>query len=231
MLHAATLIQELPARWRHPHTGTKSIDETLTARETETARLWRHIMQLESEVLKLRQDLERERHKANIDALTGIANRRAYRQRLSLERARARREQKPLSLVVWDIDHFKTINDRFGHQVGDQVLVCIAQKINRRLRGTDFVARIGGEEFVSLLADCDGDNARRLAAQLCRDIAADCLPTEPGPVRVTLSCGIAEVRAQESESELFARADSALYRAKREGRNRVCVADTQGSPE
>jgi len=107
-------------------------------------------VQLESEVVKLRQELERERHHANIDALTGIPNRRAYQIHLRLGSARCRRENKPLSLIVLDIDNFKSINARYGHWMGDQILICIAGKIRHRLRKTDFVARYRGEEFVSL---------------------------------------------------------------------------------
>jgi diguanylate cyclase len=181
-------------------------------------------MQLETEILQLRQDLDRERHQANVDPLTGIPNRRAYQSRLQEELARCARENKSLCLIVWDIDHFKSINDRYGHEIGDGVLSCIARKISLRLRRTDFVARLGGEEFVALLPNCDIENARLLAEQLRQEIAQCHIESTQGLVNVTVSCGIAEYNPDDSESSLFARADAALYRAKGDGRNRVCIA-------
>ena len=145
--------------------------------------------------------------------------------RLQNERMRAQRDGKPMCLIIWDIDHFKSINDRFGHQTGDKVLACVAKKITHRLRGSDFTARFGGEEFVSLLHDCDIANALQLAEQLRQEISICDQVSEQGLVQVTLSCGIAEQDPEESNHELFARADVALYRAKSQGRNRACLAD------
>ncbi len=190
----------------------------------EITQLRQRVMELEDELELIRKELIRERYHANIDLLTGIPNRRAYQIRLQQERLRCMRDGKPLCLAVWDIDHFKSINDRFGHQAGDQVLQCVAKQITTRLRRSDFTARIGGEEFASLLPDCDTTDAVRLAEQLRTKIHYCDFDTELGLVQVTLSCGIALLDPNESDDTLFARADAALYKAKAGGRNRVCLA-------
>ncbi len=194
------------------------------AQEDEIIQLRHRIMELEGEIEQVRAELVRERYHANIDLLTGIPNRRAYQIRLQQERMRCMRDGKPLCLAVWDIDHFKSINDRFGHQTGDSVLQCVAKIITQRLRRSDFTARIGGEEFVSLLPDCDTTDAVQLAEQLREEIFQCDHETELGLVQVTLSCGIAKLDPSASDDTLFARADAALYRAKASGRNRVILA-------
>ncbi len=190
----------------------------------ELMQLRQRVQELESEINLVRKELMRERYHANIDLLTGIPNRRAYQIRLQQERLRCMQDGKPLCLAVWDIDHFKSINDRFGHQAGDRVLQCVAAKITDRLRRSDFTARYGGEEFVSLLPDCDSADAVRLAEKLRQAISHCDHATDLGQVQVTLSCGIAILDPNESDSALFARADAAMYRAKTGGRNRVCLA-------
>ena len=194
-------------------------------RQEELIQLRHRVAELESELELTRRELIRERYHANIDLLTNIPNRRAYQLRLQEERLRCQRENKPLCLAIWDIDHFKSINDRFGHQAGDRVLQCVAKQITRRLRRSDFTARIGGEEFATLLPDCDTSNAMRLAEQLRKKIDYCDFETELGSVQVTLSCGIAILDPNESDETFFARADAALYKAKSAGRNRVCLAN------
>jgi diguanylate cyclase len=193
-------------------------------KRAEITQLQKRIGELESELEMTRVELIRERYHANIDLLTNIPNRRAYQIRLQEERLRCQRDRKPLCLAIWDIDHFKSINDRFGHQAGDKVLQCVAKQITGRLRRSDFTARIGGEEFVSLLPDCDTKSALRLANELRNNIHCCDFDTKLGPVQVTLSCGIAMFDPTESDEALFALADAALYRAKAGGRNRVCLA-------
>ena len=193
-------------------------------RQEELIQLRHRVAELESELELTRRELIRERYHANIDLLTNIPNRRAYQLRLQEERLRCQRENKPLCLAIWDIDHFKSINDRFGHQAGDRVLRCVAKQITSRLRRSDFTARIGGEEFATLLPDCDTSNAIRLAEQLRNKIDQCDFETELGSVQVTLSCGIAMLDPNESDEAFFAKADAALYKAKSAGRNRVCLA-------
>lgn len=222
-----SVAQQLQAGERPGHSADAQANAPAmspTHGDAEAVRLRRRIVQLETEVLQLRQDLARERRHANVDALTGIPNRRAYERRLQEDRVRSQRENKRLALIVWDIDRFKAINDRYGHAIGDQILVCVARRISRRLRKSDFVARCGGEEFVAILSDCDAASARQLAEQLREAISLCAIETQRGDVSVTVSCGIAELLPGEQSEALFARADRALYGAKAMGRNRVCVA-------
>ena len=162
------------------------------------------------------------RNLAVTDALTGVWNRRHGTELLAADLS-ARRPGQALSLLMLDIDHFKTINDTFGHQAGDHVLIEIASRLRRSLRGNDMVARWGGEEFVVLLRDCVLSDALRLA----EDIRAAIAEVPFGALgSLTVSVGAAEVRADEDLTSWLGRADQALYRAKRAGRNEV-VADSE----
>jgi diguanylate cyclase (GGDEF)-like protein/PAS domain S-box-containing protein len=158
---------------------------------------------------------------ATTDPLTGASNRRRFEEVLHGEIARSSRYGVPLSLVIFDVDHFKRINDSHGHPVGDEVLVRLAGLIAGNIRETDVLARLGGEEFAVLAANCDADCARQLAEKLRRLIEAQAFP---GAGAVTCSFGVAGYRAGDGEDALVRRADEALYRAKGEGRNRVIVA-------
>jgi diguanylate cyclase len=222
MLNTAQQIQGVIINKNKPYARTPI--ESLPLQQEKITQLQQQVKKLEGELEETRKDLIRERYHANIDLLTGIPNRRAYQLRLQEERLRCQRDKKPLCLAIWDIDHFKSINDRFGHQAGDRVLQCVAKQITQRLRRSDFTARIGGEEFATLLPDCDTTDAMRLADQLRTKIDYCDFETELGPVQVTLSCGIAILNPDESDETLFARADAALYRAKASGRNMVCLA-------
>ncbi|HPB75450.1 MAG TPA: diguanylate cyclase, partial [Chromatiaceae bacterium] len=155
------------------------------------------------------------------DTLTGVWNRRHFEQVVAAEIQRNRRYGEPLSLLLFDIDHFKAINDTHGHLVGDQVLIGLCHRVREHLRGVDVLARWGGEEFVVLLPHCDGPQAQRLAEKLRALIAAEPFP---GAGRVTSSFGVAEFRPPESADAWLNRADDALYQAKSAGRNRVWAA-------
>jgi diguanylate cyclase (GGDEF)-like protein/PAS domain S-box-containing protein len=157
------------------------------------------------------------RNLAVTDTLTGVWNRRHGTELLTADLS-ARRPGQALSLLMLDIDHFKTINDTFGHQAGDHVLIEIASRLRRSLRGSDMVARWGGEEFVVLLRDCALPDALRLA----EDIRAAIAELPFGAMgSLTVSVGVAEARAGEDLTTWLERADQALYRAKRAGRNEV----------
>lgn len=155
------------------------------------------------------------------DALTGVGNRRALRNRLRRLLAAQRRRPRQSSLIMLDLDHFKAVNDRFGHRVGDRVLVGTAQLLGQRLRGSDTVYRYGGEEFLVLLEDTGGDGALRLAQEL-RERIAD-TPLVDG-WQLTASFGIAAYRSGEDRRRWLQRADEAMYAAKRGGRNRCVLA-------
>lgn len=161
-------------------------------------------------------------HDANTDVLTGLANRRHAMAELDRAVMESRRDGKPLSLIVFDIDHFKAVNDRHGHATGDQVIALVAQIAARQAREPDVVGRIGGEEFLWILPDCDSEAAMAAAERLRWAIEAG---THGAPVpSITISAGHAEIEPCDASLILFARADEALYEAKRGGRNRVARA-------
>lgn len=152
------------------------------------------------------------------DALTGLFNRQELDRELADRIMLARRRGRPLAVMMIDIDHFKHVNDRFGHQVGDQVLVALARIMRASVRDSDIVGRWGGEEFMVICPDTSGRDAQAVAERLRQAVAI-----RPFPVagRVTVSVGIAVLEQGESIERLVNSADAALYRAKAEGRNRV----------
>jgi two-component system cell cycle response regulator len=162
---------------------------------------------------------EETRRLANNDGLTGLQNRRRTTERLEVEVARARRYGTPLALALCDVDHFKQVNDRFGHNMGDEVLVQVGGALQNTLREVDLVGRWGGEEFLVLLPDTDIAGAAIVGERLRAGIEA-LPPFEGGPERVTCSVGVACFDASDSTSGFVDRADQALYRAKKSGRNR-----------
>lgn len=164
---------------------------------------------------------------ASTDMLTGLANRRAFDERADEEIARARRYKRPLAVIIADIDHFKGINDTYGHDAGDQVLIAISNILADCLRNSgDIIARIGGEEFAILLPECDQDGAALLAERLRISIAAFSLELNGDTVKPTSSFGVSEWHQTEGRiDEAQKRADAALYLSKTNGRNRVTLAE------
>ena len=163
---------------------------------------------------------------ATHDALTELYNRRHFIEMADKEIARAIRHARPLSLCIIDVDLFKPVNDRYGHISGDEVLRQIALLLRRHARTDDLAARIGGEEFALMLPECDADAARVFAERLREAVADEEFTPGGEPQRITVSIGIAELAAgRDVRPALMAAADTALYRAKSEGRNRVCVED------
>ncbi|KIV71127.1 GGDEF domain protein [Pseudomonas sp. FeS53a] len=176
---------------------------------------------MEQEANTFRDHLEEQRQKALRDTLTGLPNRAAWSERLELEVARWKRYGGELLLGVLDIDHFKRINDNYGHLAGDKVLKLIAGEIAKRLRKTDFIARFGGEEFVLLIPATQLDGGRQLLDNLRAGIEQCPFHFKGEPVTITLSGGLVSFAQGESDAAAFERADQALYRAKRGGRNRI----------
>jgi diguanylate cyclase (GGDEF)-like protein len=174
---------------------------------------------------KIRETAERLRLSATTDELTGLANRRAFMHSLEIEVARAERSGSPLSVAVVDLDHFKKVNDRFGHAGGDSVLKGFADVARRTMRTGDVVGRLGGEEFGVLMPDTDVAKAKLACERLRAEVAAARFTATDGtPIRVTVSTGIALLVAGEERDHLVTRADDALYRAKEAGRNQVQTA-------
>lgn len=181
--------------------------------------LERRVTERTAELMVLNRELER---LAVSDALTGAFNRRHLMQAAEREVLRAQRHARPLSLILWDLDHFKRVNDRFGHLVGDALLCTAVHRAQSLLRDTDVLARYGGEEFVMLLPETSLDAAMALAERVRVLLSAEPLLTDKGLVPLSASFGVAEwVAGEASIYPVLERADQALYRAKDEGRN--CV--------
>ncbi|HJV25434.1 MAG TPA: diguanylate cyclase [Aromatoleum sp.] len=179
-----------------------------------------------AELLRALEQMER---LAYTDRLTGAWNRRHLEDAALLEMSRAERHGHPVSLMILDVDHFKDINDHFGHAIGDYVLVELVRSIRTDIRRADTITRWGGEEFVVLAPDASLHEAEQLAEKL-RDRVADSRLSSAG--HVTVSIGVAEYQCGESFEDWFARADHAMYRAKSDGRNRVeCDPLTAFSPD
>ncbi len=173
------------------------------------------------------RDRERQlRELVKTDYLTEVHNRRSFMERAELEFSRACRHGKPLTIVMVDVDHFKRVNDEYGHSIGDEVLKLVAKILAAEVRRHDIVARYGGEEFVLLLAETDAAQARVMAERCRSSIESAKLLLYGSPVSVTASVGIADYphEAVSRIEELVDRADQALYEAKQAGRNRVAVA-------
>jgi diguanylate cyclase (GGDEF)-like protein len=163
-----------------------------------------------------------QREAATNDPLTGIANRRGFVERAQRIAARAAREGLPLTLLQFDLDNFKGVNDSFGHRMGDRVLALFADCASRTLRPLDLVGRLGGDEFVALLPGVPPEHAPQIAERVRRAFARAAREVDGCAVEATVSVGIASVaRAPEGLDLLYSTADAALYRAKRRGRNRV----------
>jgi diguanylate cyclase len=181
------------------------------------------------EVSELKQNLETVQREALTDSLTGIPNRKSFETRLREAARDAMENDEPLSLLIADIDHFKRFNDTYGHQIGDQVLRLVARTLTDSVKGRDSPTRFGGEEFAIVLPQTRLGEARVVAEQIRLGLTRRKLvgrDKRDDYGSVTLSFGAAQFRPGEALSSLIERADAALYRAKREGRNRVAVEET-----
>ncbi len=204
-------------------TDFRSREETrVRTYKDRVQRMRTRIAVLERESRQLHESLREEQRMAMIDALTGIPNRAAYDDRIEEEHKRWKRFARPVSILAWDIDRFKTINDAYGHKAGDKVLRVIGQHLARHVRDTDFVGRYGGEEFVMLLVGTDANEARAVAEKIRQEISQLGFHFHDSPVAITASCGITAFTGDDTPDLAFDRADKALYRAKESGRN-CCI--------
>ncbi len=187
---------------------------------------FRAMIEVEKLDRKRRQNERISEFDATHDPLTGLANRRFFSSVATHEFARAQRFESKLSLVMFDIDYFKMVNDKFGHQTGDRVLVRISRLLSRTCRNVDVVGRYGGEEFVALLPETSVDGAFHWAEKLRSAVQSETIPDAVGnSFSVTISAGVAERSATDGKfEEVVRRADQAMYAAKAAGRNRTCVA-------
>ena len=199
-------------------------EQRFLANATRIERLRARITELETETTQLHRGLIEERRHARTDVLTGVSNRAAFDERLAEEIERRKRFPQPVAMLVWDVDLFKRVNDDYGHRAGDAVLREVAKALAARKRATDLLARYGGEEFVMLLIGTPCAEGLKVADQLRESVAALKFGFRGTPVKITVSCGVTELRDRDDPQTAFDRADAALYRAKAAGRNR-CLSD------
>ena len=169
----------------------------------------------------LTDQMRAQREDARRDPLTGLRTRGPFEEEAIAMLERGQREDVPTSVVVADLDHFKAVNDTFGHQIGDNAIAKFGEVIARQIREGDCAGRIGGEEFCIVLWNCEGDAAQAMAERVRRAISLAQVDGMPDSMHLTASFGVAERRGNEGYGKLFARADSALYGAKKNGRDRV----------
>ncbi|MDX1451292.1 MAG: diguanylate cyclase [Oleiphilaceae bacterium] len=191
------------------------------ARQHEFEAMQKRIHDMEKESEEIKQRLQEEHRRATTDALTGLPNREAFDERYAMEFERWRRYGKPATLVVGDIDKFKSINDNYGHLSGDKVLQIMAKEILSRIRKTDFLARYGGEEFVIILPETDENTAYEVLNKTREMVGRLPFHFREEKIQITMSFGLAAFRDAEHPEDIFERADQALYAAKNGGRNQV----------
>jgi len=181
----------------------------------------KRILSLQHDLIQAREDL---RYQATHDGLTGIWSRGAALNLLECELRRGIRAEALTGILMIDVDHFKNINDTYGHLVGDAVLKEVAGRISRAMRSYDFVGRYGGEEFLAILSNCSADDLRLVADRARTVVAESPIRVNSVDVGVTVSIGAAVARNGTPGAELLSSADEALYEAKRAGRNRAVIA-------
>ncbi len=178
---------------------------------------------------KLRESLEREQVLARTDGLTGLSNRRHFLELAEHEFAVAQRYGQPLSVVLFDIDGFKHVNDTLGHLAGDDILKDVARRASEQLRSADVLARYGGEEFIVLVPESTAQSAAVVAERIRKGIAERSIHTAAGTAAVTISAGVGEIQSKsDTLADLIRRADQALYDAKGKGRNCTVVRHEYG---
>ena len=193
---------------------------------TELALVLRDVTQQHRDAEELKTAKAKFEKQAHVDDLTALANRRMFISRLEEEIRRVERSGLPLSLLLFDLDHFKRINDTHGHDVGDRVLSVIGSVTRDFKRSADVAARLGGEEFALLLPDTDGNGAIKVAQRLRSTIAETRISdNRGGGIQITASFGVATITRNGSVDQVLNSADKALYRAKNAGRNRVCTPE------
>jgi two-component system cell cycle response regulator len=181
-------------------------------------RVGQRVVEVQSELNNARNALL---HEAMHDSLTGVFNRRAILEALKYEIARSKRSEAPFSVGIIDLDHFKQVNDTYGHQIGDEVLGAVVKCLQSNLREYDSIGRYGGEEFLIVAPGSNGTKTEGLYDRLCNNIALSPVFTSSGLVVISVSIGVAGGTGQVISDSIIAAADSALYCAKADGRNRV----------
>ncbi len=184
--------------------------------------------QMKIEAQELREKVKKEKENALRDPLTGLFNREAYDNEVNSIIKDSSTNHKAVSLLIWDVDHFKMFNDTYGHVIGDKVLKAVANRLSLSLKNNYFLARYGGEEFVMILPGVTADEAIQFADTIREEISRVTFLFKSKPIKITISCGIAITHEKDNTESLFERADKALYEAKKNGRN--CVKLNEYSP-
>lgn len=198
-------------------------DERMATYRDRAERMRDRVEELETQATSLQDSLRREHELALTDPLTGLPNRLSYERRMAEIEQDVRNNGGVACVGAFDIDHFKVINDSFGHAAGDAVLRIVAQTLGRELAEPAFVARYGGEEFVVIFAGISADEALAAGTALCESVAGLAFHASQKPVTVTMSGGITRFLSDDTAATVFDRADRALYVAKRAGRNRCLL--------
>lgn len=190
---------------------------------TQLRTMQEKIVTMETESELMREQMLKEQKRANTDMLTQLPNRDAWQDRLEFELERWQRYENNLTVAIVDIDFFKRVNDSFGHKAGDRVLQLMSRELKKGLRATDFIARIGGEEFVVLLPETTDVQAKQIMDNLRIKVAKLPFHFSNQPVTITFSAGVTSVRKGDNDDTLFERADRTLYLAKNSGRDVVMI--------
>lgn len=213
-------IQELSFQFqKHKEVEDNRQQET----QQQLQEMSQKMQKMEVEADSLRNNLKLAHDQALRDPLTNLPNRLAYDERISVEYNRWFRYKEPLTVIIWDIDLFKQINDKYGHKAGDRTLALVAQLILNNSRNTDFAARFGGEEFVMLLPNTTAEKALLPAEKIREKVADSDFNYQGESIKLTISCGISEFSDGDTFEDVFERADKALYLSKKEGRNKCSI--------
>lgn len=194
---------------------TQELDSTLSVMESKLAKM-------EERTNFYRNKWLEEKSRSETDSLTELPNRGAYDKRIGEEIERWNRNPEPLCLAIIDIDHFKSINDKYGHAVGDKTLQIVAKALKKSFRSTDFVSRFGGEEFACLMVNTAPDEVLLPLEKVRKAIESIPFVIKKDRLNITISIGVTELKRSDDSLSLFERADKALYQAKETGRNRIC---------
>ncbi|QMU60378.1 MAG: diguanylate cyclase [Gammaproteobacteria bacterium] len=185
--------------------------------------LAKQVNELKLETQELKDKVQREKEHALRDPLTSLYNRQAYNEKISEIVTSTEEHDSNLSLLIWDIDHFKRFNDIYGHVVGDKVLKAVAEKLSKLLKDNYFLARYGGEEFAMLTPGLSIEESKVYADHVRNEISNIAFIVKGKKVQITISCGITSIQISDNSQSIFERADKALYAAKEQGRNRVNI--------
>ncbi|MEQ8391333.1 MAG: GGDEF domain-containing protein [Thalassospira sp.] len=230
--YAELLGQSLKTLKKHKEVGpvlSEVLDQTDEMKQT-IENLHKRLDSYLNRITLLQRELDETRERSYTDGLTRVSNRMYFEEQLSLLAAEYDSSEKPETFCVMmvDLDQFKAVNDRFGHRIGDEILVLVASMLKANIKGRDIVARYGGDEFAILLPQTPLSDAMNLAADMSKRIAAREIKAKSSGTsygQMTISVGAAEYVANEGGAKLIDRADSALYRAKKDGRNRHFAAE------